>query len=303
MLLSDRFFAMGTRAEVHLIWPKDDAHAAGSLHTVRAAIERVEASLSAFRPASPLCKLNADLSRGEPAKVDDPVLFEALDLARRMYTETHGLFDVTLGRVTLSRMRATGTGFEGVQLDCERSEVRCSSPDIAFDFGGLGKGIALDHVRTALSAHGSPCGIISLGGSSVLALGSHPNGDHWPLALPHPLRQSEILATLSLIDECWSVSASVIERDGHAQLHPHVLHPDTLEPVTQPRTTVVIDRSAARAEAFSTALLVASSEERVRIGTRLREARARVFDFNADSSFNMMELDRMSDHDGRTTTR
>src|SRR5687767_8987027 len=165
MLLSDRFFAMGTRAEVHLLWPDDAARAAGSLRTVRQAIERVEASLSAFRPASPVCRLNTDLSRGEPARVDDPVLFEALDLACRMHTETCGLFDVTLGRVTRSRIdatqRPTRTGFDGVQLDCERREVRCTSPDIAFDFGGLGKGIALDHVRTALSAHGSPCGIIS----------------------------------------------------------------------------------------------------------------------------------------------
>src|SRR5437879_5936981 len=85
--------AMATRFELVLHGDNPAAlRAAGeeALHE----IDRLEAQLSLYRPASEISRLNARAAR-EPVKVS-PGLFALLEHAKRLHDETAGAFDITI---------------------------------------------------------------------------------------------------------------------------------------------------------------------------------------------------------------
>lgn len=250
-VVSDRFTAMGTRAEAHLF---DAPAGPDAILLVRRAVARAEATLTIHRP-SPTTALNERLARGEAAAVDDPILLDALETAEALWRRTNGLFDPTAGAFP----GAGGGGFGHLGFDARTARVRPETPS-RLDFGGLGKGLALDHAATALRAAGVVAGLISLGESSILALGSHPHGEGWRLGVPHPEHGGYFLQELTLREEALSISATG-DRRAAVDRAPTV-RPETGEPILTAMTAVAVDRSAATAEAFSTAMLVATAEER-----------------------------------------
>ena len=58
-------------------------------------IDRLEAQMTVFRPDSELARINRQAAR-QPVTVE-PRLFGLLQLAERLYHETHGAMDITSG--------------------------------------------------------------------------------------------------------------------------------------------------------------------------------------------------------------
>ncbi|MBM6577235.1 FAD:protein FMN transferase [Microvirga sp. SRT01] len=245
------FFAMGTRVELHRFGPGDE----DALMLAQRAIEAVDDALTIHRPSAATA-LNEALLAGREVAVDDPVLFDALIEIDAAQGLTLGLFDPTA-----DAQRATG--WRDVRIDAVARRVAVTRP-VALDFGGFGKGFALDRAAAALRAAGVSSALLSAGESSIVVVGEHPLGGGWPFAIPDPLRPERELVEVELNDEAMSISSTV----GAGTLAPDraaMIRPGDASVVSAARCAVVIDRSGSHAEMLSTALIVAADDEVARL--------------------------------------
>lgn len=256
--------AMGTRFEFAL-WGSDEVRlrAAGE-----AAVEEIlhwHRRLSWFDRGSFVSHVNRHAGAG--AVACDREFFCLPLLCRAVWGDSGGAFDPTVAAL----LRASGfrgtprdgaaigrallqTGFGAVELDEARLTVRFSRPGIGLDLGAVGKGWALDRARDVLAESGVTSGLLHGGTSSVLAIGAPPDEDSWPIAVG---RRPDA-PVLHLCDGALGVSGGhgrVIEENGNS--YGHVLDPRTGRSAVSGGLAAVIAESAALADAWSTALLVA----------------------------------------------
>lgn len=255
-----RFAAMGTRIELHLF----DGGSANALAAARAAITAVDDALTIHRP-SPATALNDALLAGREAVVVDAILFGALTAADAAHRETLGLFDVAADL-------GSGATWAAVRFDAPTRSVAADRP-LALDFGGLGKGLALDHAVAVLRDAGVRSALLSAGESSIAVIGAHPLGGRWPFAIPHPRDDSATLAEVELFDQALSISAT-IGAGTEAPERAALVRPGAAA-VDAPCCAVAIAATGAAAEAMSTALVVAEEGRARRLlhgnaATRLR---------------------------------
>lgn len=272
--------AMGTRFE--LVLPGEHRGAAGT--RLRAAgeealaeVEEAERRLSLFRRDSLLAHLNRCAGTG-PVRVDVDT-FELLALCDNLVRASDGAFDPTVAPL----MRAHGlhgdgvqtpacdslagararVGWDGVVLDRERRTVRFERPGVSLDLGGVGKGHGLDLAARALREAGVERALLHGGTSSVVAIGAptcstdstgSTGSPGWRVALgPGPEAPVAVLR-----DGALSVSAPEGRvAPGPHGLVTHVLDPRTGAPAAHVAIAAAVADSAALADAWSTALLVA----------------------------------------------
>ncbi|MBC3942643.1 FAD:protein FMN transferase [Sphingomonas albertensis] len=240
----ERFVAMGTRVELHVF----GGEFADAVIAARRAIEEVDDALTIHRP-SPTTEVNDALLAGRGVAIDDPVLIEALIAIQDVHALTDGLFDPAIDQ------RFGRAGWGDVVFDARTAQIAATRP-LALDFGGFGKGFALDRACAALRDAGVVSACLSAGESSLAVIGEHPLGGGWPFAIPHPSIDGAVLVELDLIDEALSISTTV-GAGTHAPERAAMIRPSDGAIVTAARCAVAVDRSGGRAEALSTALLVA----------------------------------------------
>jgi FAD:protein FMN transferase len=267
--------ALGTSARV-VVWPPENLGAAcAAADDVLAALDR---QASRFRPDSELSWLHA---AGGGTFVLSDGLTEAVGVALAAARWTGGLTDPTVGDalVLLGYDRdfaAIGSGGElpGAPVPAPGwSLVRLDGPllrlpaGIRLDLGATAKGLGADRaVRAAMSATGSPGGVlVSLGGD--IAVAGTPPRDGWPVTVAEepdrdgtPCGQAGsqlvrlpagAVATSSVAVRRW--------RRGGAVLH-HIVDPRTGRPAGGPwRTATVAAATCADANAASTAAIVAGA--------------------------------------------
>ncbi len=214
---------------------------------------RLESVFSRFDAASELTRVNA--GAGTPVRVSRDFA-RLLTRARALTAATDGAFDVTVGGLTeLWRAarhpddaglvaRRAGVGPERVVLRGDHLEL---APGTRLDFDGIAKGYAVDACVGILRAAGVGRALVSLGESSVYAVGPRP----WVLAV-RGLDAEEVVAMLSLREEGASISASV----GGSDSRPHIVDPHSGRPVLEAAVAVVVAKSATDAEAYSKALVL-----------------------------------------------
>lgn len=209
---------MGTLCELDAPGAPDAAVSAAF-----AEIERWDRILSLYKKESDASVLNRAAGTG-PAKVSAD-LYAAVEEALRLARETGGAFDPTAPRA----------GWSAVRLD-PRARTIALPAGHRLDFGGIGKGRALDQAAAALKAAGVTRARFNFGGQ-VLALGE------WTVALPG--RAEPLL----LKDESASVS-------GDSEKPGHIVSPFDGRPVRRAGSVAAVLPSAAEADAWSTALFV-----------------------------------------------
>jgi thiamine biosynthesis lipoprotein len=255
--------AMRTRFEL-VMHGEDEAFLRAVGEEALAEIEACEQRFNFFDKASLLSHVNTNAETGW-ARVDS----EAFDLLRACavyHTETSAAFDVTVGPLmaALGFHGARGTrdeieqarqrvGMHLVELDAERQAVRFVRKGVRLDLGGVAKGYALDLAADILREHGVASALLHGGTSTIIAIGAPPGEDAWRIALGSDATDPQV----HLRDRAFAVSAPhgrEIEAGG-SKLG-HVLDPRTGKPTQAASLAAVICDSAARADAWSTALLV-----------------------------------------------
>jgi len=168
---------------------------------------------------------DSELSRLNRGEIasPSPELDAMLRQAMAISRQTNGAFDPTVGRFTLPRRGAKGS----------------------IDEGGFGKGYALD--RMLALTHGDA--VLNFGGQ-IAVRGARE------VAVAHPRHRDRPAVTLTLRNASLSTSSDS-EQSGH------ILDPATGKSVPSWGSVSVIDSSAFRADALSTALYVMGPERGV----------------------------------------
>lgn len=226
--------AMRTRFEC-VLHGEDAALLRAAGEAALAEIRATERILSRFAPAAETARLNA-AAASHACRVSAG-MWETLDCCRRLLTDTGGAFDAAA---------ATPPGFAAVELDDAARTVRFRHPRIALDFGGIGKGVALDRAAAVLREAGVAAALLHGGTSSVLALGAPPDAPAWRIEIADPGADGRALAGVELRDAALGVSSRA-----------RALDPRDGSPAAGPtRLAVVRASSAAEADAWATALLL-----------------------------------------------
>ncbi len=222
--------------------------------------------MSRHRPDADVSRLNR--RAGDPDGIVSPELATVLGLARTLAAATDGAFDPTLAPVfnlwrragrrrrspSVRKLREALALLGWRKIDVHGARVSLGRPGMAVDLGGLGKGLALDRITARLRRDDCGSAMLNFGESSLVAIGRPPRGQ-WTVLLRHPA--GGFVGEFSLGSRACSTSATFGQtlRAGSRRVG-HVLDPRTGRPVRSAALVTVLARSAAVAEAASTALLV-----------------------------------------------
>jgi len=156
---------LGTYVTVSVSHP-DAALCEQAIAAAYAAIGRVEALMSAFRPDSDLDRINR-LAHREPVAVDSWTL-EVIRAAQELHAASGGLFDpgVAPALARWAMLPASDLDYEqssiaNLRLDGDR--VHALVPT-RIDLGGIAKGYAVDRAADALLDAGVEAGLVNAGG-------------------------------------------------------------------------------------------------------------------------------------------
>lgn len=258
--------AMATTFEIFILH-SDGRYARQAAQAAFSELDRLEGELSRFIENSDISRIN-NLPAGQPVLIGLET-FECLQIAARMYEETSGAFDVTIGpllncwlnedktlrtpseeQLNLARQR---TGMHLLRLDQSEHTVEILAAPVQIDLGGIGKGYAVDRMAQLLGEWSIDTALISGGSSSVLALGRPPDQEGWPVSLVDPADRKQILSRLLLRDR--AVGGSGLEQGNH------IIDPRTAKPVESKRAAWSCAPTGAIADALSTAFMIMSPDQ------------------------------------------
>ncbi len=262
---------LGSQIEIKL--PKQHAHFFSECF---AEIKRIEGAYSRFLEGSELSRLNRRLGAWQHAS---PELLVLVSKAEEFREKTKGNFDITLKSALdaigydrdysfkphpqptpglLQRIqRLSGS----IRIDPKKSRILLNKE---IDFGGFGKGFALDKVRELLESRGVSHYYINAGGDIFAAQGK--GCEPWPILLEHPDDPSMAIGKISLDNR--AIAASAPNRRKWGEFH-HLLNARTGKPAMGVKAIFVIAKTGLEADAYATALFTAGFEEGIVISKNL----------------------------------
>jgi thiamine biosynthesis lipoprotein len=240
---------MGTLFEA-LVVGDDEEHLSAVAEAALDEVSRVERLLSRFDPASEIARINRQAAGGEVLL--DVELTELLSFCDSAWRETDGAFDA-----------CAGSGhWSSVAFDAARRSICFRERGLRLDLGALGKGYALDRAAEIVRAFGVENALLHGGTSSILALGSGPDGRGWPVGVRDPIQacdsgseQTELLR-LSLADIGYSCSAVHAPGEDRSD----IIDAPSGQPLVEQSAAVALAPLALEAELLSTAALVMGRE-------------------------------------------
>lgn len=242
--------ALGARATLRLSHP--DAKAISQ--RVAGEISRLEDIFSLYRSDSQLSQLNRDGVLMAPSFE----LLECLSLAGRVHAVSAGRFDPTIQPLWASYAAASAkgrpptndalaqarslTGWNRLRFNASAIEMQRG---MSLTLNGIAQGYIADRVAGMLSAEGLTNILINTG--EFRALGTHPNGNAWPVKLAAG-------GAVALAGRALATSAPLGTTFDQAARSGHILDPRSGRPLRNIwREISVSAKSAALADALSTA--------------------------------------------------
>lgn len=269
---------MGTTYTVKVVAKTRDAQsdeAKAELQTlVQAELDRVNAAMTTYDPASELSRFNDG-----PAQVDvslSSATIEVLSIAAEVAARTDAALDITVaplverwGFGAAGELEAVPSdaeleslrdhvGLEHLTLDEGARTLRKSHAKTRVDLSAVAKGYAVDRVVATLGEHGYTDAMVEVGGE-IRVLGQTETDKPWRLAIERPIESERaIYEVLSLRDQAMATSGdyrNFTVVNGHR--YSHTIDPRTGRPVTHAIASVtVVADDCARADAWATALNV-----------------------------------------------
>lgn len=281
-------YVFGTRVEIVIADGKDGI-AKKAVEDVMREFDRLHNAYHAWKK-SELTALNAALAAGKPKPVP-PELGELIREAQDLAEAGNHLFDPGIGRLIAlwgfqtDEIKPSRPSDEAIKevldddppsiasLVIENNVVRSSQRNVALDFGGYLKGVALDRAAEILRDNGLRHALINIGGN-VLAMGNRqgrPDGKPWRVGIQHP-RSAEVgnlpLAALELQDgEAIGTSGDYhrfFEVDG--KRYCHLIDPRTGQPHADTRSLTILVPAGSdvgmRSDALSKPIFIAGKDWR-----------------------------------------
>jgi FAD:protein FMN transferase len=277
-LQEQQAYVFGTRVEV-IVVGSDPELARQAIAAVLQEFDRLHRQYHAWKKSS-LTDLNQAIAAGRPHPVDAEMA-ALLAEAKALGAQGKHLFDPGIGQL-IQLWGFHAEEFVAVlppeqeitrwlkrqpsisQLNIDGNLVSSSNPDVAIDFGGYLKGVALDRAAQILREQGIRNALINIGGN-VMALGDKA-GKKWRVGIQHP-RQPGPMATLELNDgEAIGTSGDYqryFELDG--KRYTHLIDPRTAYPVDHTQAVSVLlpagKRAGTLSDAASKPIFIAGPED------------------------------------------
>lgn len=226
---------------------------------IQAALDRVDAQMSAWRPGSTLCQINAAPLRSWtnlPRETAD-VIGAGLGLM----AETPGVFSILMGGASAregfvpGRTRPGSPDPRAVEFDGRRLR---RLEDVSLDLNAVAKGYAVDLTTETLRANGYDNFLIEAAGD-IRCVGSRPDHAPWSVAMELPLPDRIVPAQyFPLVNEAIATSGGYRRsRNGRS----HLISPQTSQPLSSAAASVaVIADTAMQADGWATVMSVLGPE-------------------------------------------
>lgn len=239
-------------------------------------LERINQSMSTYRPDSEISRFNALSATGTPFTISADFMRVML-AAREVYLLTGGALDGTVQPLidlwgfsqegplreepaaevveeTLQRV-----GFDQIEIGVAGHLVK-NRPDVTVDLGAVAKGYGVDQVAVLLHGMGFRHFLVEIGGE-IYAAGQRPDGRPWRVGinLPDPRAPADaVYKVVRLKDGALATSGdyrNYFEIEG--RVYGHIIDPRTGYPVKNNvvSATVIAD-NCTFADALATALVV-----------------------------------------------
>jgi FAD:protein FMN transferase len=279
-------FAQGTTYEIQW-WSREPFDADELAVEARQELERIDALLSNYRKDSVIERFNS--SRTVDVQLLPTEIVRLLDLAAKVHRRSDGCFDPTVRPlVRLWRLDtdepaiptaeaialARGSvGFDKLEI-LNESEVRKTVPDLEIDFASIGQGYSAQRLAGVAESLGLQNYLIEIGGELV-ARGVKPTGEPWQIGIERPDGAVERVLRLPADGTSAVTTSGTYRRSFEAQgrTFSHIFDPHTGWPVQHGLVAVtVLDRDAAAAGAWGTAMLCLGPERALATANRERVA-------------------------------
>ena len=259
MMVTQAKEVLGSKVTIQL--PQAYAHLFSSCF---AELDRIEKSYSRFLDASELSMVNARLGSWQPVSDEFCML---LAQARSFAVATDGAFDITIKQDLdalgydknysfkktsvptsfVHRLRSWVT--KPMRIDTKHKRVFLRKE---VDFGGFGKGYAVDRVAGLLEGQGVQHFLINAGGDIYAKRAAA--ADHWTVLLEHPDDPTRAIGELALDGRAIASSAANRRKwaDGH-----HLINAKTKLPEHSVKAIFVVAATTVVADAYATALFTA----------------------------------------------
>jgi thiamine biosynthesis lipoprotein len=209
-------------------------------------IARLESILSTYDSESEVSMLNLS---GAPASTPSSTdLFSLLRQSIEISKKTGGAFDVTL----------VENGYQHIALNDLRRTIQFKKEGLTLDFGGIGKGYALDKAVEVLKKRGVKSARLNFSGNILCFSG---NQTHELVVLADPHDTNKTVLTLRINNASVSTSSQLEKRN-------HIVDPRLGKPAEFQGSVTVVSPTATEADALSTALLVLGPQKGLDLLTR-----------------------------------
>lgn len=258
-------YSMGTMFEIVAYHPsRPDAERA--VAQALEEIARLDRVLSHFKADSDLSRLNREGRHGFVSV--DQSLYDVIEQSTTVSRLSDGTFDVTIaplvklwktanaeGRSPSPADLATArqcVGYQHIDL-APPNRIRYRSDCLEIELGGIGKGYAVERALAVLESAGIRDALVNGGTSSIGAIGTPPGGKGWPVRLAIADGRELLLRDTSM---------STSQQDGE------IIDPTTAAPGASKATVTVTAPSATLADALSTALVLMTKADGLKLTGR-----------------------------------
>ena len=145
----------------------------------------------------------------------------------------------------------------------DRNRVVFARRGMGLTLNGIAQGYITDRVVDLLRANGIEQSLVDMG--EIRALGAHPEGRAWTVAITDPAGPGQVLRTAEIVNQAVATSAaSPSSLMPHGRFN-HIFHPRTGACARLHRSVTLIMPTATAADALSTAfsLMPVEAAERV----------------------------------------
>ncbi len=259
-------YQMGTYGRV-LIYGGNNA----DVDAAFAKIKELDNLLSDYNPNSEILEIN-NMAGVKAVKVD-PQVIQVLETAKRVASETDGVFDPTIGALTIGVYRfgresdvepnisdidKAKSLVNYKDLIIEGDKVYLKNKGMMIDLGAIGKGYGVEQAVRVLKERGVPSGIVSLSGDLNVF------GDQVEVAIRNP-ENEEAIATFTTKSEDLAISTSgSYERSVNIDgvVYHHLIVPKSGRSGSDFLSlTVLMEDSSTLADAYATALFIMGKDK------------------------------------------
>jgi FAD:protein FMN transferase len=240
-------------------------------------------SLSTYIPDSEISRFN----RTDTLRIESPFFYPVLDASRRVFEETGGAFDPTIGPLT----NIWGFGPEGAQrkdsieirevlrvvdfnlVNFDQDMVIKARSGVQLDLSAIAKGYGVDVIVDYLESQGITNMLIEIGGELV-GRGVNEHGELWKIGINQPDEggaADDLISIIALQDQGLATSGNYRNfyiSDGVK--YSHTISPSTGYPVRHGLlSATVLAENCMLADAYATAFMVMGTEKAIALQEQL----------------------------------